>query len=162
MHLLDLTHWLAGPLPLHSALLRTHFWNTEVEDNAALILGNADDRKGPWAMLHVTWTEWKNMFSIEVYCRTAKLQVDGLVRSYGTQQLRIYRMRPELGPPDVEERTYPTEDQSWTGEWEHLAGAIVSGDPVLGSLEDAHYAWSRVEDAYADSPAYAGLAALKD
>ena len=28
MHLLDLTHWLAGPLPLHSALLRTHFWDT--------------------------------------------------------------------------------------------------------------------------------------
>ena len=28
MHLLDLTHWIAGPLPLHSALLRTHFWDT--------------------------------------------------------------------------------------------------------------------------------------
>ena len=51
----------------------------------------------PWAMLHVTWTEWKNMFSLEVYCRTAKLQVDGLVRSYGPQRLRIYRMAPELG-----------------------------------------------------------------
>ena len=53
MHLLDLTHWIAGPLPLHSALLRTHFWDTEVEDNAALILGTADDRRAPWAMLHV-------------------------------------------------------------------------------------------------------------
>ena len=39
MHLLDLTHWLLGPLPLHSALLRTQFWDTEVDDNAALILG---------------------------------------------------------------------------------------------------------------------------
>jgi predicted dehydrogenase len=162
MHLLDLTHWIAGPLPLHSALLRTHFWDTEVEDNAALILGTAADRRAPWAMLHVTWTEWKNTFSIEVYCRTAKLQVDGLVRSYGTQRLRIYRMRPELGPPDLEERTYPDEDQSWTAEWEHLAGAIGSGEPVLGGLEDARYAWSRVQDAYAESPGYAGLAsALK-
>ena len=132
MHLLDLTHWIAGPLPLHSALLRTQFWDTEVEDNAALILGAADDRRAPWAMLHVTWTEWKNTFSIEVYCRTAKLQVDGLVRSYGPQKLRIYRMRPELGPPDLEERTYPDEDQSWTAEWEHTAGAIASGGPVLG------------------------------
>ena len=111
MHLLDLTHWIAGPLPLHCALLRTHFWDTEVEDNAALILGAADERSAPWAMLHVTWTEWKNTFSIEVYCRTAKLQVDGLVRSYGTQKLRIYRMRPELGPPDLEERTFPDEDR---------------------------------------------------
>jgi predicted dehydrogenase len=158
MHLLDLTHWIAGPLPLHSALLRTHFWDTEVEDNAALILGTADDRRSPWAMLHVTWTEWKNTFSMEVYCRTAKLQVDGLVRSYGTQRLRIYRMRPELGPPDLDERTYPDEDQSWTAEWEHLARAIEAGEPVLGSLRDAHYAWSRVQDAYASSPMYAGLA----
>ena len=158
MHLLDLTHWIAGALPLHSALLRTHFWDTQVEDNAALILGAADDRRAPWAMLHVTWTEWKNTFSIEVYCRTAKLQVDGLVRSYGTQTLRIYRMGPELGPPDLEERTYPDEDQSWTAEWEHLAQAIASGRPMLGSLADAHYAWSRVQDAYRDSPVYARLA----
>jgi predicted dehydrogenase len=159
MHLLDLTHWIAGPLPLHSALLRTHFWDTEVEDNAALILGAGDERSEPWAMLHVTWTEWKNTFSIEVYCRTAKLQVDGLVRSYGTQTLRIYRMRPELGPPDLEERTFPEEDVSWKIEWENLASAIAFGAPLLGSLEDALYAWARVQDAYADSPVYAGLAA---
>ena len=30
------------------------------------------------------------MFSLEIYCRTAKLQVDGLKRSYGPQTLRIY------------------------------------------------------------------------
>ena len=159
MHLLDLTHWIAGPLPLHCALLRTHFWDTEVEDNAALILGAADERSAPWAMLHVTWTEWKNTFAIEVYCRTAKLQVDGLVRSYGTQRLRIYRMRPELGPPDLEERTFADEDVSWEAEWENLAGALAFGKPILGSLEDAHYAWSRVQDAYSESPVYAGLAA---
>ena len=97
MHLLDLTHWLAGALPLHSALLRTHFWDIPVEDNAALLLGEAHGRTAPWAMLHVTWTEWKNLFSIEVYCTTAKLRVDGLVRSYGPQSLRIYRMAPGDG-----------------------------------------------------------------
>ena len=159
MHLLDLTHWIAGALPLHCALLRTHFWDTEVEDNAALILGAGNERAAPWAMLHVTWTEWKNTFSIEVYCRSGKLQVDGLVRSYGAQKLRIYRMRPELGPPDLEERTFPDEDVSWRAEWENLAGAIAFGEPMLGSLQDAHYAWSRVQDAYSDSPVYSGLAA---
>ena len=64
-------------------------------------------------MLHVSWTEWKNLFSLEIYCRTAKIQVDGLVRSYGPQRLTIYRMRPELGPPEVEEVAYPDEDLSW-------------------------------------------------
>lgn len=157
MHLLDLTHWLAGPLPLHSALLRTHFWDTPVEDNAALILGDRDDHRAPWAMLHVTWTEWKNLFSIEVYCRTAKLEIDGLVGSYGPQRLRVYRMGPELGPPELEEHRYPNEDLSWSTEWEHFADTIATGMPVLGSLDDARYAWSRVEDAYAASPSYAGV-----
>lgn len=157
MHLLDLTHWLAGPLPLHSALLRTHFWDTPVEDNAALLLGEAEGRTAPWAMLHVTWTEWKNMFSVEVYCRGAKLAVDGLVRSYGPQRLRIYRMGPELGPPALEERTYGDQDHSWHREWEHFAGALASGSALLGDLEDARYAWARVQEAYAASPSYADL-----
>jgi predicted dehydrogenase len=155
MHLLDLTHWLAGPLPLHSALLRTHFWDMSVEDNAALILGEAQGRKAPWAMLHVTWTEWKNLFSVEVYCTTAKLRVDGLVRSYGPQTLRIYRMGPELGPPAVEERTYGHQDGSWTAEWEHFAASLGSGADLIGDLGDAHYAWTTIEAAYAASPDYA-------
>jgi predicted dehydrogenase len=153
MHLLDLVHWLAGPLPLHSALLRTQYWDTPVEDNAALILGVADDRTAPWAMLHVTWTEWKNTFSLEIYCRTAKLQVDGLVRSYGPQVLHIYRMKPELGPPDVEEIRFGEDDVSWAAEWKHFAAAVAAGEgPLLGSLGDAEYAWGRVEDAYAGGP----------
>jgi len=161
MHVLDLIHWLAGPLPLHSALLRTQFWDTVVDDNAALILGDADQRRGPWAMLHVTWTEWRNMFSLEVYCRTAKLQVDGLVRSYGPQTLRIYRMGPELGPPALEELSYGQEDLSWGTEWEHFAGAITggAGEGLLGDLGDARYAWSCVEAAYSSAPAYAALRA---
>ena len=159
MHLIDLTHWLAGPLPLHSALLRSHFWDIPVEDNAALLLGAPSGRTAPWAMLHVTWTEWKNLFSIEVYCTTAKLQVDGLVRSYGPQTLRIYRMRPELGPPELEERTYGTEDLSWAAEWEHFASALGSDARLLGDLSDAYYAWTLIEAAYASSPDYAEVRA---
>jgi len=154
MHLLDLTHWLAGPLPLHSALLRTHFWETPVEDNAALILGEGQSRTGPWAMLHVSWTEWKNLFSLEIYCRTAKIQVDGLVRSYGPQRLRIYRMGPELGPPEMDEVAYPDEDRSWKLEWASFTRAIANADAGLlnGDLHDARYAWQQIEAAYGGGP----------
>lgn len=158
MHLLDLSHWLAGPLPLHSALLRTHFWETPVEDNAALMLGEASSRSGPWALLHVSWTEWKNLFSLELYCRTAKIQVDGLVRSYGPQRIRIYGMRPELGPPDLQEIAYPDEDRSWEHEWANFAAAIKAGDAslLLGDLHDARYAWEQIEAAYRGGP-YAAM-----
>ena len=153
MHLLDLSNWLAGPLPLHSALLRTEFWDAPVEDNAALLLGEARSRTEPWAMLHVSWTEWKNLFSLEIYCVTAKIQVDGLVRSYGPQRLRIYRMGPALGPPALEEIHYPDEDNSWTAEWEHFAEAVAAADerPLLGDLQAARNALEQVEAAYASS-----------
>jgi predicted dehydrogenase len=151
MHLLDLSHWLAGPLPLHSALLRTHFWETPVEDNAALILGEPRSRSDPWALLHVSWTEWKNLFSIEIYCRRAKIQVNGLAGSYGPQRLCIYRMFPELGPPAVEEILYPDEDRSFKEEWEHFAAAVTADDgrELCGDLHVARYAWAQIEAAYA-------------
>jgi predicted dehydrogenase len=142
MHLLDLSHWLLGPLPLHSALLRTEFWDAPVEDNAVLILGD----KGPWTLFHVSWTEWKNLFSLEIFCRTAKLQVDGLARSYGPQRLTRYLMRPELGPPDVDVVDYPPDDVSWAAEWLHFRNAINAGETP--TLDSAAYAWSCVEAAY--------------
>lgn len=159
MHLLDLSNWLAGPLPLHSVLLRTQFWDVEVEDNAALLLGEAGSRDGPWTMLHVSWSEWKNLFSLKIYCLTAKIQVDGLTGSYGPQRLRIYRMGPELGPPALEEFHYPHVDDSWRAEWEHFAEAVLAADgrSLLGDLQSARDAWEQVETAYAAS-VYGGSA----
>lgn len=71
------------------------------------------------------------------------------MRSYGPQVLRIYRMRPELGPPDVEEVRYPERDTSWESEWRHFADAITAADgrPILGDLSSARYCWSVVEQA---------------
>ena len=127
MHLLDLSYWLLGPLPLQSSLVRTNYWDMPVDDNAVLTLGNRGDRHAPWATLHVSCSEWKNEFALEIYCRTAKLQVLGLVRSYGTQQLSIWRMRPELGPPDLEEIGYGAEDVSVDRRMAASAGGDTDG-----------------------------------
>jgi predicted dehydrogenase len=149
MHLFDLSYSLLGPLPLHSALLRTAYWQTDVEDNAAVILGHSDH--GPWTTFHVSWTEWKNLFSLEIFCRSAKLQVEGLARSYGPQRLTLYTMSPELGPPEVETVEFPPSDESWSREWEEFSDAIHAADgrPLAGDLDSALYAWRCVEAAYA-------------
>ena len=155
MHMLDLSHWLLGPLPLHGALLRTNFWDVAVEDNALLILADPGER-GPWSSFHVSWSEWKNEFALEVYCRRAKLQVSGLWGSYGQQVLRIYRMRPELGPPDEEIVEYSEKDESWAAEWQFFRDAVLQEptsqtlqQTVAKSVESARYALATVEQAYA-------------
>ena len=149
MHLFDLSYAVLGPLPLHAAILRTAFWPMEVEDNAVIVLGHRDH--GPWTAFHASWTEWKNLFSLELFCRTAKLQVDGLAGSYGPQRLTIFSMKPELGPPDVETIEFPPEDESWAREWQEFAEAIHAGDgrPLAGDLASAAYGWQCVEAAYA-------------
>jgi predicted dehydrogenase len=153
MHVLDLVHWLLGPLPLQSSLVRTSFWDMVVDDNAVLNLGDLDDHHAPWATMHVSCSEWKNEFAFEIYCRTAKLALTGLARSYGPQVLRIYRMRPEMGPPDLEEITYDAEDVSWAREWQHVRRRVLgeTSDPLLGDLESARYALGTVSAAYARS-----------
>lgn len=153
MHLLDLSYWLLGELPLHSALLRTQYWRAPVDDNALLVLGERGDAASgsPWALMHVSWTEWKNLFSLEITCKTAKWEVEGLVRSYGAQVLRVHRMRPELGPPDTEEVRFPNVDRSFEREWEQFGAAVRSRDAsnLWGDLRSARYAWSCIEAAQA-------------
>jgi NAD(P)-dependent dehydrogenase (short-subunit alcohol dehydrogenase family) len=82
-------------------------------------------------MLHVSWTEWKNLFSLEVYCRTAKLQVEGLVRSYGPQRLRIYRWVPSSARPSS--RRSPTRTRTSRG---RPSGSTSPDQRVLGELAD--------------------------
>ncbi len=151
MHLLDLCYWLLGELPVSGSLIRTHFWRAPVEDNGVLLLGERGGvgDESPWAMIHASWTEWKNMFSLEIYCRDAKFDVQGLVRSYGPQRLAIHRMRPDLGPPDTEIVQYPDRDTSWEAEWAHFTAALRAADgrPLLGDLDSAAYAWRCVEAA---------------
>ncbi|HWI21779.1 MAG TPA: Gfo/Idh/MocA family oxidoreductase [Baekduia sp.] len=161
MHLLDLTHWLLGELPLHSALLRTNFWDMPVEDNAAILLGKPGDHSAPWAMLHVTWTEWKNMFSMEITCRTAKLVVDGLQGSYGTQKLTVHEMKPEMGPPDTQVFEFAAGDASWAAEWATVKDAVAAASEATGDLNSVRYCWALIEAAYAANGYPAPVSAIR-
>ena len=69
-----------------------------VDDNAFMTLRTAG---GQTAFLHVSCTEWKNLFSLEIYGRDGKLAIDGLGGSYGVERLAYYRMLPEMGPPET-------------------------------------------------------------
>ncbi len=147
VHVLDLIHWFFGPLPLHSALVTTSFWDMTVDDNAVVTVASPGPG-GPWATFHVSCSEWKNGFSLELYGRTGKVLVQGLGGSYGTETLTYYRMLPQMGPPEIEVREFAGPDRSWGLDLQNLLDHVTSGTSLLGELESARYALGIVRDAY--------------
>ncbi|MCH7783235.1 Gfo/Idh/MocA family oxidoreductase [candidate division KSB1 bacterium] len=144
VHLIDLSRWFLGELSPAGGSLNTYFWDMQVDDNAFILLKTAQDQV---AWLHATWTEWKNMFSFEIYGKKGKLHIEGLGGSYGTERLTYYRMLPEMGPPETEMYEFPGEDLSWKLEFDDFCESVASGSKPCGNLEDAAASLSIV-DAY--------------
>lgn len=148
VHLIDLARQFLGDFTSVDGFARTYFWDMPVDDNAFLLLQTASRRT---AMLHVSCTEWKNLFSLEIYGRSGKLQVDGLGGSYGMERLTYYRMLPQMGPPESNSWEFPGSDPSWRLELEEFFEDIRRGRPPSASLEDARATLSAVEKIYAKS-----------
>jgi predicted dehydrogenase len=134
VHLIDLARWFLGDFKHASGSVHTYFWDMPVEDNAFLELRT---EQGQVAWLHASCTEWKNLFSFEIYGRVGKLHIEGLGGSYGTERLSYYRMLPEMGPPDTTIWEYPGPDASWHREFEAFAGTIQQGGVPLTALHGA-------------------------
>jgi predicted dehydrogenase len=144
-HLIDLAHWFLGEFTVVQAVLRTFFWNAEVEDNAFLTLSTSE---GQIAWLHATWTEWKNLFSLEIYGRDGKLEINGLGGSYGVESLTFYRMLPGMGPPETTRWEYPFADRSWEAETAEFIAAIEEGRRPIGDAAEAVSSMSVIERVY--------------
>jgi len=146
VHLIDLSRWVLGPFTQIDGAAHTYFWDMPVDDNAFLRLTTA---AGQVAFLHVSCTEWKNLFSFEIYGRQGKLQIEGLGGSYGIERLAHYQMRPDMGPPDTIISEYPQPDRSWEIEFaEFLEDIRLARQPAAG-LDAARAALEVVEAVYA-------------
>ena len=145
VHLIDLAGWFLGPFTEVDGVAATYFWNMPVDDNAFLTLRTSG---GQTAFLHVSCTEWKNLFSLEIYGRDGKIAIDGLGGSYGVERLAHYRMLPEMGPPDTTIREYPRGDRSWTLELSEFLDDIRLGREPSAGLPAARAALAVVERVY--------------
>jgi predicted dehydrogenase len=133
VHLIDLAGWFLGDFATIEGHAATYFWDMKVDDNAFLSLRTPT---GQTAWLHVSCTEWKNLFSFEIYGRNAKLAIDGLGGSYGVERLTYYKMPPQMGPPETTFWEYPGNDDSWGSETRAFIDDIRLGrEPVPGLRE---------------------------
>jgi predicted dehydrogenase len=145
VHLIDLSRWYLGPFTSIEGFAATYFWKMPVDDNAFLTLRTTS---GTCAFLHVSCSEWKNLFSMEIYGRDGKLAIDGLGGSYGVERITWYRMLPEMGPPETTAWEYPRGDQSWALEFAAFVEDIRAGREPNPGLEDARAALEVVGDIY--------------
>ena len=145
VHLIDLAGIFLGDFTNVEGHATTYFWKMPVDDNAFLSLRNA---AGNTAWLHVSCSEWKNLFSLEIYGRDAKLQWEGLGGSYGLEKLTYYKMLPQMGPPETTTWEFPRGDESWKIEMaEFFADIKLKRTPVPG-LKEARAALTVVEKIY--------------
>ena len=144
-HLIDLAHWYLGEFTDVAGRLETYFWKSNVEDNAFLTLSTPS---GQIAWLHASWTEWKNMFSLEIYGRDGKIEITGLGGSYGIERLAFYKMSPQMGPPDTTIWEWPFPDRSWSVEIAEFVAAIEDGRSPVGNIHDAVHTMSIVDQLY--------------
>ncbi len=145
IHALDLFRWFLGELSEVTAMLGQTFWPVPVEDNAFCILRTPTRQL---ASLHASWTQWKNVFSFEVFGEQGYLLAEGLGGSYGPERLVLGRRPASFGVPAEQSCEFDGEDVSWAREWEEFASAIREDRQPLASGYDGWQALRLAEAAY--------------
>ena len=148
VHLIDLARWFLGDFTATQGFAHTYFWQMPVDDNGFMLLRTARDQV---AFLHVSCTEWKNLFSFEIYGRDAKLDINGLGGSYGVERLAFYKMLPQMGPPETTIWEYPMADASWEIEFAEFLEDIRLNREPAANLNAARAALQIVEAIYQKS-----------
>jgi predicted dehydrogenase len=133
MHAVDLSRWFMGEFNEVFGFLITSFWDiAPMEDNVFALLRT---EKGQVASLHISWTQWKNLFSFELLGKNGYILVEGLGGSYGTERAILGR-RAFLEPFREEVIEFRGEDRSWLEEWQEFAAAIKEDRKPLGNGND--------------------------
>lgn len=145
MHLIDLSRWFLGNFSDIQGFANTFYWNMPVDDNGFLILKTPQNKI---AFLHASCTEWKNLFSFEIYGQKGKIDINGLGGSYGVERITFYKMSAEMGPPETFAWEYPMEDDSWQVEFSDFLNDIKEKRQPSAGLQDAHAALQIVEEIY--------------
>lgn len=140
IHMLDLFLMMAGEFDEVHAFVSSFYWKLDVEDNVFAIFRNA---KGVLASLHSTMTQWRHLFSFEIFMEKGSIIINGLLtpsRTYGTEVMTITRNRTEAPAATWSEEEALTFDidKSWQKEVDCFLTAINGDLPIVtGNSGDA-------------------------
>lgn len=142
IHMLDLMIHLSGGFDEVQAMVSNLYWKTAgIEDNAFVNLRSS--KTGVCASLHSTMTQWRYLFSLEVFLDGGAMILNGLKTSsgaYGTEDLAIKRNRSHMASAlfDSEEHFIYNIDTSWGSEVGAFLECIKLNKPItMGNSDDA-------------------------
>ena len=141
IHMLDLFLHIGDDFDKVHASVSNLYWDLDVEDNVFATLENL--RTGLTASLHSTMTQWRHLFSLEVFLEKGYFVLNGLKtssNSYGDEILTIAKNRstaPAATWKNEEEILYQV-DNSWKSEANEFFSAIKSKRRAkIGTSKDA-------------------------
>ena len=157
IHMLDLLLHFCGPFNEVKSFCSNQYCGTDIEDNVFAIFRN---KKGQTASLHSTMTQWRHLFSLEIFLEKGYMVVNGILTatnsytdSYGKEELTISMNRTPapLAKHSHEERFIYDVDHSWKKESEEFLNSIKAQTPIeMGTIDDAEVLMRLVEEIYAN------------
>lgn len=153
VHMLDLFLYLGGDFDEVHAFVSNLYWQVPIEDNVFAIFRN--NETGLVASLHSTMTQWRHLFSLEVFLERGYMVLNGLKTTsgaYGDEILSIAKNRalpPDASWDDEERIIYETDD-FWLSEIRHFFDSIEKDEPIeIGDSNDALVLMRMMDKIYA-------------
>ena len=133
IHAVDLFRWFLGDISEVTGYTATRSWDIDpLEDNAFALFRT---EQGQVASLHSSLTQWKNIFSFELFGQDGYTIIEGLGGGYGTEKLIVGR-KALLEPFREDITEFRGSDRSWTEEWREFITAIDEKREPLGNGSD--------------------------
>lgn len=141
IHMLDLFLFLSGDFDVVKAEVTNLYWKMDVEDNAFVIL--KESSTGKVASLHSTMSQWRHLFSLEIFLEKGYMVLNGLITStmsYGEETLSVAKNRSTAPAATWKDEviTKYVNNNSWRYEMDHFFDSITNNEPIIyGSSDDA-------------------------
>lgn len=153
IHMLDLMIYVAGQFDIVHSLISNLYWEIPgIEDNAFVLLKQKES--GICASFHSTMTQWRYLFSLEVFLEKGSLILNGLKTSsgaYGDEILNI-KYNLDVTDPNIqpdESYTYRV-NASWNTELRQFFNSVNTNSPIkIGNTKDALILMRHIDNIYA-------------
>ena len=145
IHAVDLARWFLSDFVEVTAFAGSQYWPiAPLEDNAFALYRT---ETGVVASIHSSLTQWKNLFSFELFGSDGYVQVEGLGGGYGNERAVLGR-RDFTAPFAEEAAEFRGPDVSWAEQWKEFVASVEENREPLASGQDGLEALRLVFAAY--------------